>query len=386
MGITGSTLHDSKFFGLRIYKIFKGGPLAESGLTELDNFIIPPDDVLFQKISFHEYIKSNINKIISLQIYSVIKRFFYTIEVIPRNDLGDPKNGFLGACVRYENWSTAHTNLLRVIKVKENSISESILKLNPLDDYIISIRPEDKDFITLNKDKSDPMTVFQEVLQDNIANFIEVFIYNVKTGPRSIRLFLEQKNGEILGCDVAYGRLHELPRIYNEVTDKNLVYKNTEENGLDSKNDSTNDNKKEDFVLEETKKILLGNINRNKVSNDNLKKEENNESSKISKNNENLSNYEIIKKTNFEEERIDDQNNENLNKDEKYKECILKENENEIKDEKDYSNKNIEDKNMENIDKDKILEKNVISLSKEICEDNLNKNKKDYDDIEISNC
>lgn len=261
MGITGSTELEHKFHGFRLYKIFENGPLAESGLTILDNFIIPPEDVIYNRISFSEYIKNNLNKKINLQIYSVIKRFFYTVEVTPRNDWGDQKSGFLGACVRYENWSTAHTNILRVIKVKENSVSEKILKLVPNEDYIISIRPEDKDFITLNKDSSDPMTIFQEVLQDNIANFIEVFIYNVKTGPRSVRFFLEQKNGEILGCDVAYGKLHELPIIHNEETDKNLVFKNIDEH-VNSNILTEKDN--QDFVLEETKKILIGNLNRSK--------------------------------------------------------------------------------------------------------------------------
>lgn len=193
MGVTSSTLQETKYFGFRIYKIFEAGPLAESGLKELDNFIIPPEDVIYNRISFFEYIKNHLNKNLTLQIYSVVKRFFYTIDVIPRNDWGDQKNGFLGACVRFENWSTAHLNLLRVIKVKEDSVSERALNMVPFDDYIISIRPENKDFITLNKDTSDPMTIFQEVLQDNIANFIEIFIYNIKTGPRSVKIFLQRE-------------------------------------------------------------------------------------------------------------------------------------------------------------------------------------------------
>ena len=184
MGITTSTTEHHKFFGFRLYKIFKDGPLAisNSNLTELDEFIIPPDEVLNNEISFYEFVKRNLNKPLRLNIYSTIRRFIYTIEVIPRNDWGDPRNGFLGACVRYENWATAHSNILRVIKVKENSVAEKQMKLKPLDDYIISLRPENRDFVTLNQDNSDPLTIFHEILLDNIANFVEIFIYNIEKG------------------------------------------------------------------------------------------------------------------------------------------------------------------------------------------------------------
>lgn len=344
MGITSSSQIDNKFFGFRLYKIFENGPLAESNLTILDNFIIPPEDVLSNRISFTEYIKKNINKKINLQIYSVIKRFLYTIEVTPRNDWGDQKSGFLGACVRYENWSTAHTNILRVIKVKENSVSDKILKLIPFEDYIISIRPDDKDFITLNKEASDPLTIFQEVLQDNISNIIEIFIYNIKTGPRSVKFFLEQKNGEVLGCDVAYGKLHELPMIHNEETDKHLVYKHTDESDKENKNEIRND-----FVFEETKKILVENLNRNKSnSSENVKKIKD----KVLPDKDNDKAYECI--TTNTQEINDPSIKENENK-------------NEVK---FFDNKNREDEKNEPVESEpgNIIEKD----NKEILDDNTN--------------
>jgi len=365
MGITGSTLNDNKFFGFRLYKIFEGGPLGESGLTELDNFIIPPEDVLYNKISFYEYIKNNLNKNVTLQIYSVIKRIFYTIDVTPRNDWGDQKNGFLGACVRYENWSTAHTNILRVIKVKENSISEKVLKLKPLDDYIISIRPENKDFITLNKDTSDPMTIFQEVLQDNIANFIEVFIYNINNGPRSVKLFLERKNGEILGCDVAYGKLHELPKIYNEEIDKNLVFKESEVTNI-NKNENSNESKTGDFVLEETKKILMGNINRNKISNNNIKNDESNEKNEFETKNQINEEVNKIENSNENSKEYNEINKEKNNKIEILENDINKKEDN-IENKVEYNEKNSNPN--KDINQDKFKEDNQII----------------NDDIEISN-
>lgn len=285
MGITGSTIDQNKYFGFRLYKIFPEGPLAisNSSLTELDEFIIPPEEVLSNEISFYEYVKNNLNKPLRLNIYSTIRRFIYTIEVIPRNDWGDPRNGFLGACVRYENWATAHANILRVIKVKEDSVADKCLKLKPLEDYIISLRPENKDFVTLNQDNSDPLTIFHEILMDNIANFVEIFIFNVQKGPRSIKIFLEQNQGEILGCDVAYGKLHELPKINDEENDKERNFDNS--NLVNDKEER----KKEDFILEETKKILKDNlikkeksgeiIKENNISNIEKNKEDNNPTS-----------------------------------------------------------------------------------------------------------
>lgn len=271
MGVVESSNQDSKYFGFRIYKIFEGGPLSESGLTELDEFIIPPDDVIYNKISFYEYIRNHLNKNLTLNIYSVTRRLFYSIEVLPRSDWGDQRNGYLGACVRYENWASAHSNLLRVIKVKENSVSDRQLKMVALDDYIISIRPENKDFITLNNDSSDPMTIFQDVLHDNIANFIEIFIYNIKKGPRSKKIFLEQKNGEVLGCDVAYGKLHELPKIDNEEKDKKIKQNNSI--NVNDKDVENKKNEENNFVLEETKKILKDNLNKNATKNVTINKD-----------------------------------------------------------------------------------------------------------------
>jgi len=394
MGITGSSQIENKFFGFRLYKIFENGPLAESSLTILDNFIIPPEEVIQNQISFSEYIKKNLNKKVNLQIYSVIKRFFYTIEVTPRNDWGNEKSGFLGACVRYENWSTAHTNTLRAIKVKGDSVSEMILKLVPFEDFIISIRPENKDFITLNQEASDPLTIFQEVLQDNIENFIEVFIYNVKTGPRSVKLFLEQKNGEMLGCDVAYGKLHELPIIHNEETDKDLVFKNPEEYVKDS--DYKNDNKKDDFVLEETKKILFGNLNRSKSnSGENVIK--NNKSIIGDKAQENVDNsvnikeeteenkIEIVPRNKIEQENLNiDIYSENIIID---KAATLEKNESE--ENKVENSKKIELAMENNIEENKVNEKiepinnNVNNYEYENKKDN-NLNEK-VDDIEILN-
>ena len=211
MGITESHFLEEKYYGFRIYKLNPLGPLAKAGLKELEDFIIPPAEVLENKMPFYEYVKVNANKCIKFSIYSTAKRCFNIIDVTPNNTWGSATDGYLGASVRYENWSTSHSNLLRVLSVKPGSNAEK-MKLVPMEDYIVALRPENKDIITLNNDNIDPLTLFMKIINDNIGNNVEFFIYNCKTGCKfeKIKLIGEQ---EIMGCDVAYGKLHNFPKL-----------------------------------------------------------------------------------------------------------------------------------------------------------------------------
>jgi hypothetical protein len=214
MGASESSSLDEKYFGFRIYKVIPGGPLEQSGVRELEDFIIPPQEVFQSKIPFYDYIRNNANKQVSLNIYSVSRRVFRNLTITPNNNWGNQTEGFLGASVRYENWFTAHQGLLRVIKVRENSLSQLKLNLKEREDYIIALRPENHDIITLNKEDLDPLNLFTDLISQNINKQVEFFIYNLKTGGRNCKILLEKNSqGEVLGCDVAYGKLHEFPKV-----------------------------------------------------------------------------------------------------------------------------------------------------------------------------
>jgi hypothetical protein len=212
MGITESHAIEEKYYGFRIYRLNPFGPLFKAGLRELEDFIIPPDEVFDNNIPFYEFVRRNANKPVNLQIYSVSKRVFFHVDLIPNNTWGTPEDGFLGAAVRYENWSSAHHNLLRVIRVKEGSNAEK-MGLVANEDYIIALKAEGGDIITLNNDNIDPLTNFSNILATSVGKNIEFFVYNFKTGAKTCSVQLVEKNNEILGCDVAYGKLHEFPKV-----------------------------------------------------------------------------------------------------------------------------------------------------------------------------
>jgi hypothetical protein len=211
MGAAESSLIDDKLFGFRVYKIAEGGPLHSAGVRELEDFLIPAQEVFNSKIPFYEYVKKNSSKKIDLNIYSLLKRHFYTIQIIPNLEWSPNRDqGHLGASVRYENWSTADRCLLRVVKVREFSPADKKLGLVAGEDFIIALRPENEDILTLNKDFTDPLTIFTNYLSLYINKNVEFFIYNCNKGSRHVTILLEE---EVLGCDVAYGKLHEFPRL-----------------------------------------------------------------------------------------------------------------------------------------------------------------------------
>jgi hypothetical protein len=247
MGITESHILEEKYYGFRVYKLNLNGPLAKSGIKELEDFIIPPPEVLENKMPFYEYVKVNANKVVNFSVYSTAKRCFYNVEVTPNNTWGDSNDGYLGASVRYENWSNSHSNLLRVLSVKPGSNAEK-LNLIPNEDYIIALRPDNKDIITLNNDATDPLTLFMKIINDNIGNNVEFFIYNCKTGGKNAKIKLDDG---IMGCDVAYGKLHNFPKLVeiNEVVDNPQV-----ENLDDMKKNEAKNDKQDDIIVTDENK------------------------------------------------------------------------------------------------------------------------------------
>jgi hypothetical protein len=247
MGATESTKIDDKLFGFRVYEIADGSPIHSAGVKELEDFIIPPEEVFANKIPFYEYINNNTGNKIELSIYSLLKRHFYTIQISPNVDWSPNKEqGNLGASVKYENWSTANRCLLRVVKVKLSSPAHKKLGLTAGEDFIIAVRSENGEILTLNKDFTDPLTIFTNYLTLYINKNLEFFIYNCKKGSRHLNILLED---EPLGCDVAYGKLHEFPRL-NHITEAKkeveLSPKIVKLDNLDNRLNSV-DNKSEEY-------------------------------------------------------------------------------------------------------------------------------------------
>ena len=262
MGSYQETSSTPSQFGFRIYKLTKDGPLAKAGAKEITDFIIPPIEVLTQKNSFNDWIISLADKTITIRLYSLLHRRFKYIE-IKTNPLNS-KEGILGAAVKYENFENADKNLLHITSVAENSFAKNKLNLIPNDDYIIATKTKNTPIISLNKEGYNPLEILNIVINSNIGNDLSFFIYNIKTGFRVVETKLENEennNNFTLGCDVAYGALHEFPRGVVSINDNiKEIKENKEIKKIISENVANNDKKESEIKTNENKEGDINNI------------------------------------------------------------------------------------------------------------------------------
>ena len=209
MGVEQQKFSSSKLknFGYRIYKLKKDGILFNLGLKELEDFIIPPENLIDKNISFIDWLKLNKENKIILKIFSILKRNFRTIEINNNNN----NDKILGATIRFENYINAIKKCLHVIKIKENSFSQLKLKLEENNDFLIAIQPKGKEIQSLNVSNKNPLNYFSQLIKENKGNECDFFIYNINKGAKIINATIENNNNFSLGCDVAFGALHYFP-------------------------------------------------------------------------------------------------------------------------------------------------------------------------------
>lgn len=151
-------------------------PTGDYELKELEDFIIPSEEFNHDEYEIREYLKKNLDNEINLEIYNLkLKKFCY-VKVIPSINWKHSDMGCLGAIICYENFLTAHYNLLKITKVLPNSLSGR-LGLVPYEDYIIGIKPNDEKIISLNSSKgSNPISLFTNLLKSNQNRDVEFWL------------------------------------------------------------------------------------------------------------------------------------------------------------------------------------------------------------------
>ena len=219
-------IKNPKEYAFRIYKIYNYSPLKRLDLKELSDFIIPPYDIYAKKISFKEYVRQNANKKIKLKIFSLLYRKLKEIE-IEINETINNKEGVLGCELNYENFIQAQEKLLHVIKVKENSFAKDTLYLIENQDYIIGIKTViDGKYYSINNDEMNNLILgFVEILKNNKGKECEFYIYNIKRGIKIYLTKIPSEDNFSLGCDVAYGKVHEFPKIFEELDEEKKTLK-----------------------------------------------------------------------------------------------------------------------------------------------------------------
>ena len=118
----------------------------------------------------------------------------------------------------YENFIDAQNKLLHVINVKDNSFAKHTLYLIANQDYIIGIKTiNDGKYYSINNDKMNDLIVgFIDILNKNKGKECEFYIYNIKRGIKIILTKIPNNSDFSLGCDVAFGRIHEFPKNIEE--------------------------------------------------------------------------------------------------------------------------------------------------------------------------
>ena len=365
MGGSESGVLDPLNTGYRIYHLIKNGPLDVNGINELSDFIIPPKDVLENKVPFVDWVTSNAGKELKIKIYSLKTRSLkeLTIKANEKNS----KDGILGGSVRYENWSIAHKKVLHIISVEPKSFAEEKLHLISNEDYIIAVQPIDQQIISLNLEESDPLSILGMIIQNSKGKECNFYIYNKKLGARRENAVIGVDDDFKLGIEGAYGALHEFPfddidEENDNVDDNEIINNPIKMNVIDEKNEGDNVNNNN-----ESNEVKISNIVVEKNDNvDDLKKNENVEEKKDNvdedKKNESVEekkdNVDEDKKNESVEEKKDNVDEEKKNENVEEKKVEI----NELKEENDKEAENIfndkDDKNEDNIFDDNVKEEN----------------------------
>ena len=218
--------NSQKEYAFRIYKIYNFSPLKRIEIKELSDFIILPNEIYSKGLSFKDYLKDKKNQKIKLKIFSLLYRKIKEIEIDIDETIND-KEGILGCELNYENFIQAQKKLLHVIKVKENTFAKDTLYLIENQDYIIGIRIlNDGKYYSINNDKFNDLIVgFIDILNKNKGKECEFYIYNIKRGIKIIKTKIPDDNNFSLGCDVAYGRIHEFPKNIEELDEERRTLK-----------------------------------------------------------------------------------------------------------------------------------------------------------------
>ena len=263
MGTSESNVQDPLNSGYRIYHLIKDGPLDNNGISELSDFIIPPKEVLENKIPFIDWVTSNAGKKINIKIYSLKTRNLKEISINANEK--NSKDGILGGSVRYENWSIAHKKVLHITNVEKNSFGDEKLHLIPEEDYIIAVQPIDHQIISLNFEESDPLSILAMIIQSSKGKECNFYIYNVKKGARKECALIGLEPSFKLGIEGAYGALHEFPfeEIINDDNSDNKMNNETQgnpvvmgfsntgvQNNVEEKKEENVEEKKEENVEE----------------------------------------------------------------------------------------------------------------------------------------
>ena len=83
------------------------------------------------------------------------------------------------------------------------------------------------------------------VISNNKGNDLIFYIYNKIKGPRTVEVNIDKDDNFVLGCDVAYGALHEFPKVRDEIFEEIVINKENKNNEINKEEKLDNIEQKE---------------------------------------------------------------------------------------------------------------------------------------------
>jgi len=195
----GNSVNKSSNFAYRVIHISENSPAADVGLHPFLDFIIPPESE-DENMLFSEIVKQHEDKELPLNIYNVITRDTRSLVIVPNKNWGEKKS-LLGAIIRYENYTDAHMNVVRIMEITPASPAHQA-GLIPFNDFVLGTKA--KSFESIQD--------FSNCVEDKKS--LTLFVYNKHTDViREVTILPDKEWGGngMLGCDIAFGVLNQLP-------------------------------------------------------------------------------------------------------------------------------------------------------------------------------
>ena len=188
--------------GYHVLRVQDSSPGSKAGLEAFFDFIVCIGKTRLNQDNdtLKDLLKINVEKEISMTVYSSKTRMIREIFITPSNTWGG--QGLLGISIRFCSFEGANENVWHILEVEGNSPAEQA-GLRSFTDYIIgadSVLHESEDLFTL--------------IEAHEGRPLKLYVYNTETD--HCREVIITPNGAwggegSLGCGIGYGYLHRIP-------------------------------------------------------------------------------------------------------------------------------------------------------------------------------
>ncbi|XP_077580100.1 Golgi reassembly-stacking protein 1-like isoform X2 [Stigmatopora nigra] len=221
MGLTQSSdTSDGTTYGYHVHGVQPNSPAEKCGLQPFFDFILSLDHkrLNVENDQLKEVLKANVEKAVSIEVYSTKTMMIRELEVTPSNMWGG--QGLLGASVRFCSFQGANENVWHVLDVEASSPA-ALAGLHPHTDYIVGadqVLQDSEDFFSL--------------IEAQEGKPVKLLVYSTITD--DCREVVVTPNGAwggegSLGCGIGYGYLHRIPAQPDVSTEKKTFPPSPEE-------------------------------------------------------------------------------------------------------------------------------------------------------------